>query len=80
MDERETMQDVKERLVRIETLLENMTKTNDLKILNMEDKLKVANYRIGDLENTISWISKTAIGALITGALGILFNLSKLIK
>lgn len=77
MDDRETLQDVKERLVRIETLLENFGKTSDLKILNIEEKLKVANHRIEDLENTINWLSKTAIGALITGAIAVLFAFIK---
>ena len=77
MDDKETLQDVKERLVRIETLLENFSKTSDLKILNIEEKLKVANHRIEDLENTINWLSKTAIGALITGAIAVLFAFVK---
>lgn len=80
MDERETIQDIRERLVKIELLLENIPKSINLQLDNLEDKIKVANHRIGDLENTISWISKTAIGALITGAIGILFSLSRLIK
>lgn len=80
MDERETIQDIRERLVKIELLLENIPKSINLQLDNFEDKLKVANHRIEDLENTINWLSKTAIGALITGAIGILFSLSKLIK
>lgn len=77
MDDKETLQDVKERLVRIETLLENFSKTSDLKIINIEEKLKVSNHRIEDLENTINWLSKTAIGALITGAIAVLFTFVK---
>ena len=68
---------MKERLVRIETLLENFSKTSDLKIINIEEKLKVSNHRIEDLENTINWLSKTAIGALITGAIAVLFTFVK---
>jgi len=77
VDDKEALQDVKERLVRIETLLENFSKTSDLKILNIEEKLKVSNHRIEDLENTINWLSKTAIGALITGAIAVLFAFIK---
>lgn len=80
MDERETIQDIRERLVKIELLLENIPKSINLQLDNFEDKLKVANHRIEDLENTINWLSKTTIGALITGAVGILFSLSKLMK
>lgn len=73
MNETETIQEIKERLVRIEILLEKNAE-------NWDEKIKVANHRIEDLENTIDWLSKTAIGALITGAIGVLFSLSKLIK
>lgn len=73
MNETETIQEIKERLVRIEILLEKNAE-------NWDEKIKVANHRIEDLENTIDWLSKTAIGALIVGAIGVLFSLSKLIK
>ncbi|AQS04799.1 MULTISPECIES: hemolysin XhlA family protein [Clostridium] len=73
MNETETIQEIKERLVRIEILLEKNAE-------NWDEKIKVANHRIEDLEKTIDWLSKTAIGALITGAIGVLFSLSKLIK
>ncbi|WP_143316860.1 hemolysin XhlA family protein [Clostridium sp. HBUAS56017] len=79
MDQQETIQDIKERLVRIETLLENSQSSTELKVENLDEKIKVVNHRIQDLENTISWLTKTAIGALIAGAIGILFGLSKII-
>lgn len=70
MNEQDTIQEIKERLVRIEILLEKNTE-------NWGDKIKVANYRIADLEDTIKWISRTAIGGVLTGLLGILFALVK---
>lgn len=70
MDSQDTIQEIKERLVRIETLLE--TNAN-----SWEEKLKVANHRIADLEDTIKWISRTAIGGVITGLIGIGFALIK---
>ncbi|MBO1685405.1 MULTISPECIES: hemolysin XhlA family protein [Clostridium] len=70
MNEQETIQEIKERLVRIEILLEKNTE-------NWDEKIKVANYRIADLEDTIKWISRTAIGGVITGLIGILFALIK---
>lgn len=70
MNEQETIQEIKERLVRIEILLEKNTE-------NWDEKIKVANYRISDLEDTIKWISRTAIGGVITGLIGILFALIK---
>ncbi|HBJ2622086.1 hemolysin XhlA [Clostridium botulinum] len=70
MNEVDTIQEIKERLVRIEILLEKNTE-------NWDEKIKVANYRIADLEDTIKWISRTAIGGLLTGLLGILFAFIK---
>lgn len=66
MDDRETLQDVKERLVRIETLLEG-------KMNNVEEKLKVANHRIDDLESNQKWFVCAIIGGFIT----LLFTLFK---
>ncbi|MBN1067185.1 hemolysin XhlA [Clostridium botulinum] len=70
MNEVDTIQEIKERLVRIEILLEKNTE-------NWDEKIKVANYRIADLEDTIKWISRTAVGGLLTGLLGILFAFIK---
>lgn len=66
MDDRETLQDVKERLVRIEILLEG-------KMHNVEEKLKVANHRIDDLESNQKWFVCAIIGGVIT----LLFTLFK---
>ena len=70
MNEQETIQEIKERLVRIEILLEKNAE-------NWDEKIKVANHRISDLEDTIKWISRTAIGGVITGLIGIMFALIK---
>lgn len=77
MDERDSVQEIKERLVKIETLLENMTKTDCLEREVIEEKIKVANKRIADLEDTIRWLWRTVAGSFITGALAILFSLLK---
>ena len=70
MNEQDTIQEIKERLVRIETLLEKNAE-------NWEEKIKVANHRIADLEDTIRWIARTAIGGVLTGLIGIVFALIK---
>lgn len=66
-DERETLQELRERLIKIEILLENITNTNALKLETIEEKIKVANNRIADLEDTIKWLWR-AIGATLIGA------------
>jgi hypothetical protein len=60
MDERETIQDVRERLVRIETLIET--------------KLLDADNRIKKLEETITWLWRTVIGSFIAGVIAIYFK------
>lgn len=59
MDDRETMQEVKERLVRIETLLEG-------KMNNVDERIRVANHRIDDLESNQKWFVCAIIGGFIT--------------
>ena len=51
--------------------------TEDLKNEALNEKIKVANHRIADLEDTIKWISRTAIGGVLTGLIGIVFALIK---
>lgn len=74
MENEKDVQDIKERLVRIEVLLEQNSSTRALEIKSLEEKISVANHRIVDLEDTISWLWKTAIGGLIVGAVDILFR------
>ena len=68
------VQEIKERLVRIESILENMADTNDLKLVNYDEKLKVANHRIEDLENANRWMWRTIAGAIIAGVIAFLFK------
>lgn len=67
MDTQETIQDIKERVVKIESMLE-------LKLENFEERISVANHRILDLENDVSWLWKTIIGAVVVGAVTLLIN------
>lgn len=70
----EALQEVKERLVRIEVLLENMSGANDLKLATIDERIKVANNRISDLEDTIKWIWRAISGALISAIIALLIN------
>lgn len=53
------MQEIRERLIKIETLLEANNKGYD-------EKLSVANHRITDLENTVTWLWRTSIVGLLS--------------
>lgn len=73
-DDRETIIDIKERLVRIETLLEQKLKTEDAERKVLEEKLKVANNRISDLENNQRWIVITLIGSIIAAVIKLIIK------
>lgn len=67
MNELETIQEIKERLVRIEILLEKNTE-------NWDEKLRVANHRIEDLEKNNTWLWRTIAGSLIGGVIALLLK------
>ena len=74
MENEKDVQDIRERLIKIETLLENYNKNTDLKLSTFTEKLAVANHRISDLEDNNKWLWRTAFGAIITSAIAILFK------
>ena len=74
MDDKDTIQGIRERLVKIEMLLENIPQSINLQLENLEDKLKVANHRIEDLEKNNTWLWRTIVGAVVAGAIALLFK------
>ncbi len=60
MEEKETIQDIRERLVKIETLLE----------INNKDLFD----RIKKLEDSQTWLYRLVFGAIVTGAIALLFK------
>lgn len=74
MENEKDIQDIRERLIKIETMLENYNKNTDLKLSSVEEKIAVANHRIADLEDSNKWLWRTALGAIITGSIAILFR------
>lgn len=70
----DTLQEVRERLIKIEVLLENMSQNNDLKLETVEEKIKVANNRITDLENSNTWLWRAIAGALISAVIAFLIK------
>lgn len=68
----DTSQEVRERLIRIEVLLENINKNHELKNEVIEEKIKVANNRISDLENSNTWLWRAIAGALISAVVALL--------
>lgn len=70
----DTLQEVRERLIKIEVLLENMSKNSELKNEIIEEKIKVANNRISDLENSNTWLWRAIAGALISSVIAFLIK------
>ena len=68
----DTLQEVRERLIKIEILLENISKNNELKNEILEEKIKVANSRISDLENSNTWLWRAIAGSLISAVIAFL--------
>ncbi|WP_425533936.1 hemolysin XhlA family protein [Terrisporobacter petrolearius] len=68
------LQEVRERLIKIEILLENMSQNNNLKDELLEEKIKVAYNRIFDLENSNTWIWRAIAGALISSVIAFLIK------
>lgn len=73
-DEKELIQELRERLIKIEILLENMKSNNELKLEGLDEKIKVANHRISDLENTNKWLWRAITGALISAVIAFFIN------
>ncbi|WP_150844901.1 MULTISPECIES: hemolysin XhlA family protein [unclassified Clostridium] len=74
MSEADAIQEVRESLIEIKGLLKNMNDTNELKLKNFEEKLKVANNRISDLEDANRWLWRAVAGALISAVIAFLIN------
>ena len=70
----DTLQEVRERLIKIEVLLENISKNHELKNEIIEEKIKVANNRISDLENSNTWLWRAIAGALISSVIAFLIK------
>ena len=68
----DTLQEVRERLIKIEILLENISKNNELKNEILEEKIKVANNRISDLEDSNTWLWRAIAGSSISAVIALL--------
>ncbi len=68
------LQDIREDIVFIKATLQNITANLDLKLITLEEKIKVANHRISDLEDQNKWLWRSIIGAILTGVIAIYFK------
>lgn len=62
-DENTVIYEIRENVVEIKTTLTSIVQNVDLKFQVQEEKIKVANNRIKDLEDTIKWLWRAISGA-----------------
>lgn len=67
MAEENIIYEIRETLVEIKSALKSVVENTDLKFQIQEEKIKVANNRIRDLEDTIKWLWR-AVGVTLIGA------------
>ena len=66
MNEADVIQEIRENIIEMKGMLENISMRSDLKMETFEEKLKVVNNRISDLESNQKWFVYAIIGAVIT--------------
>ena len=71
MAEENILYEIKEE---IKTTLKSNAENTDLKFQLQEEKIKVANNRISDLENSNTWLWRAIAGALISTVIAFLIN------
>ena len=74
MNEQETLQEIKQELERVKTLLEELPTTVDLKLKVYDERVNVANHRIADLEEANKWLWRAIVGAIIVGVVALYFK------
>lgn len=74
MSEVTIIQEIRENVVEIKGTLKSIVENTDLKFQMQEEKIKVANNRIKDLEDNNKWLWRAFAGALITAAMALLIN------
>ncbi len=73
----EFQKEILERLIRIETKIDDYESTKT-KVEEARSKAYSNERRINDIEDKLKWISRTTVGAVITGAIAIVYAFLKL--
>lgn len=66
--------EIRENVVKINATLEKIVENTDLKFEMQEEKIKVANKRIMDLENSNQWLWRTCGSAIIVALISLIFK------
>ena len=74
MAEENILYEIKENIAEIKSTLKSNAENTDLKFQLQEEKIKVANNRRSDLENSNTWLWRAIAGALISTVIAFLIN------
>lgn len=74
MADEKWLDDLKEDIIIIKETLKSMVVTNELKLVAFEEKLKVANKRIKDLEDNNKWLWRCVVGAVIAAIMALILK------
>lgn len=75
--DKEFEKEILERLIRIETKIDDYERTKT-KVEEARSKAYQNERRIDEIEDKLKWISRTTIGAIITGAIAIVYAVLKI--
>ncbi|GAA0107391.1 hemolysin XhlA family protein [Clostridium tertium] len=68
-DDNKIIYEIRENVVEIKTTLTSIVQNTDLKFQVQEEKIKVANNRIKDLEDNNKWLWRAFAGSLISAVI-----------
>ena len=77
LTDKEFEKEILERLIRIETKIDDYENTKT-KVEEARSKAYSNERRINEIEDKFKWLSRTATGAIITGAIAIIYTVLKI--
>ena len=75
MADENMLYEIRENVVEIKTTLRSIVENTDLKFQNHAEKIKVANKRISDLEDTNKWLWRAIAVSLIGAVMALIINI-----
>lgn len=75
MADENMLYEIRENVVEIKTTLRSIVENTDLKFQNQNEKIKVANNRINDLEDTNKWLWRAIALSLIGAVMALIINI-----
>lgn len=75
MADENMLYEIRENVVEIKTTLRSIVENTDLKFQNQNEKIKVANNRISDLEDTNKWLWRAIALSLIGAVMALIINI-----